>query len=340
MPIGYQDEEEVVGAGQLLPRRLLLAVDASPLSDRLVDYTAALAAPFEAHVTVLQVVDAIPTRRAADGLVFELERARAEHHLAELTARLRGQGLRAEAQVVEGRAPEQILHRAEEEGHDVVVLSSHGGGGSTTFSLGGTASKVVHCGTSSLLVVPARCGPLRRGFERVFLPLDGSVRSECALAVAERLAAHHGAEVVLFHAVTIPSTPRRTLPSREDMELAARLTEHNRASAASYLAEVAGHLESRGVQARFEVEVTRRVHRSIGDAAGQACADLMVLSAHGESGDPSEQHGSVAEHFLRHPAMPTLVVQDLPISALAARSPREDARGLGMPFEAAMAAAS
>ena len=60
-------------------------------------------------------------------------------------------------------------------------------------------------------------------YQRILVPLDGTPRAETILPAAAVLARAHNAQIVLTHLVQQPALPRRTPPSREDVELADQL---------------------------------------------------------------------------------------------------------------------
>ena len=192
----------------VLPHRILVAVDGSPVSQHLATFTAAIAAPFDSELALLRVIEGHSVEGRVDELEFELQRAAAAHQLDAIVSQLKTQNLRASALVLEGHPAEQIVGVAEDQDWDLLVIGSHGAGRATTWNLGGTAQKLLHCACCSLLVVPEEVAARNGGVRRILVPLDGSRRSECVLPLVARLAKHHDAQVLLIHAVAVPALPR------------------------------------------------------------------------------------------------------------------------------------
>ena len=99
----------------------------------------------------------------------------------------------------------------------------------------------------------------RLRYRRILIPLDGSQRAECVLPMASALARFHEAQILLAHVVGRPEMPRRTPPSREDVEVADRLVERNQAEAIQYLNDLRSQLSGE-VQARVLGQQSHRRH--------------------------------------------------------------------------------
>jgi nucleotide-binding universal stress UspA family protein len=168
---------------------------------------------------------------------------------------------------------------------------------------------------SSVLVVPARAAEGRRigdvQMRRLLVPLDCSPRAECVLPLATALARAHGADVILAHVVPEPEMPRRLPPSAEDLAVVSRLTERNRLEAERYLGDLRGRLVDQKIRVGTRVKVASRRARAIRAMAEEADVDLVLVSAHGHTGDPRERYGSVAARLLEGNRRPIIVLQDL-----------------------------
>jgi nucleotide-binding universal stress UspA family protein len=146
-------------------------------------------------------------------------------------------------------------------------------------------------------------------YRRILLPLDGSPRAEAAIPVAEALASHHEGEILIAHVVRQPEMPRRTPPTQEDIQLANQVTERNRDEASRYLMEMKTRL---GGEIETRLLISDRVSADLHELVDQENIDLVVLSAHGYSGDTRWPYGSVVVSFIVYGTAPLLVVQDLP----------------------------
>jgi nucleotide-binding universal stress UspA family protein len=167
---------------------------------------------------------------------------------------------------------------------------------------------------TSVLVVPAhaaegqRIGDVR--LRRILVPLDCSPRAECILPLATALARAHDAEMILAHVVPEPEMPRRLPPSVEDVAVASQLTERNRVEGERYLIELRDRLEPKP-HVRTRIVMSSRRARAIRTMADEADVDLVMVSAHGRTGDALERYGSVAARLLEESSRPIIVLQDL-----------------------------
>ena len=294
-------------------RHILVPLDGSALAACALPFAAALAQVFSARVTLLRVLTA-PSGHV-DPVAWELLRAEAHAHLADLEHRLAASGLASSVAVLEGRPAERILHFAHEHDVDLIVLSTHGEGGLTAWLLSSTAEKILARTHSSVLVVPAYAAEgadaTERRFRRILLPLDCSPRAESVLPIAAALARAHDAELILAHVVPEPELPRRMPASSEDVALARQLTERNRQESEQYLRTVSGDLSAQRLRVRTHAAVSARRPHAILELAEREDVDLIVACAHGATGNVTDRYGSIAEHLLRRSNRPIIVLQDL-----------------------------
>ena len=310
---------------------ILVPLDGSQLAECVLPLAAVVARAFAARVTLLRVLEAhggpAPSPHV-DPLQWEISQAEARDQLSRVAGEFELAGAAPSAEVVSGDAAEQIMHFAEEKHVDLIVLSSHGEGGLNGWLLSSTVEKVVMRAPTSVLIVPAYAcsgrpiGDLR--LTRILLPLDCSPRAECILPLATALARVHDGELILAHVVREPELPRRTSPSAGDLMLAAQLAERNRAEAERYLAELQSQVVAQGTRARVRIAVSPRCDRTLRALADEENVDLLLLAAHGQTGDAGERYGGVAARLIQRSNKPMLVVQDL-AEILHAVNPAEEA---------------
>lgn len=150
-------------------------------------------------------------------------------------------------------------------------------------------------------------------FQRILVPVDFSSSARRALAHAKEWAALYDARLDVLHVLERPqyialnatdmlSLSDPTLPQRK----ARRRLE-------TFCAETEGS------------DVSLHLHLAQGDAADQIGAfahdhgnDLIVLSSHGRTSEPSHALGSVAEKVLRRVSVPTFVMKTFGPSLLEA----------------------
>ncbi len=328
------ERREDVPCGAAAIRHVLVPLDGSTLSECALPFAAAVARALSARITLLRVLEfpsrGDPSVRAVDPLEWEMLRAEAHGGLSRLQAELESGGLTVAVELRDGRSAEQVIQFASEHAVDLIALSSHGEGGVTGWALSSTAQKVIARAHTSVLIVPAysagtrRVGELR--FRRILVPLDCSPRAECVLPLAEALAGVEHAELILAHVVPEPEMPRRMPPSADDLALAARLTERNRVESTHYLTQLRDRLRLRGVKAAMRTVASMRRARALRDLADREDIDLVVLSAHGCTGDASERYGTVAARLIQESARPLIVYQDLGEAVHATTRAEEAAR--------------
>lgn len=308
---------------------VLIPLDGSALAECAVPFAATMAAPFSARITLLRVLKA--PGAPVDPVEWELRRAEARRNLDRIRTQLLARQLGANVELLEGRPAEQIIEFAKHNQVDLTVLSSHGEGGLSGWALSSTIQKVLARAETSILIVPAYCNaPVEIGelhLSKILVPLDCSPRAECTLPLAVSLARAHQAKLLLAHVVSVPEMPRRMPASQEDIALAERLTERNRVEAERYLAELRERLVTEGVTAETRLVVSPQKVRSIDALADAENVDLVLVAAHGCSGDQQVRYGSVAGRLPQECSKPVMIVQDLSDAARVTTAVEEAARG-------------
>jgi nucleotide-binding universal stress UspA family protein len=311
--------------------KILVPLDGSALAERSLPYLLAITRALEPQVTLLHVLEpphGLAQVRGVDTVEWEMLRAERQAYLAAIAARLEQHGLQCRVELAQGNPADQIARFAKRQAVDLIVLTSHGDGGpSANWMLGGTAQKVVGTATTSLFIVPANSSTGTSDDEvqlhRMLLPLDCSRRAECILPAASDLARSHDAELVLVHIVPEPEMPRRMGPSREDVELAQKLVESNRREAAGYLREIQNRLSAEAGRVQVRLRVAANRAQTLQELAERESIDLVVLAAHGSTGDIHQRYGGVAGQFLQNGSGPVMILQDLAGRAAAEETSSE-----------------
>jgi nucleotide-binding universal stress UspA family protein len=296
--------------------RILAPLDGSSLAESALPHVVAIGGAFDAEVTLLRVLDpvsAVTRPRPVDPLDWQIRRAESETYLRGLSTRMQGTGLRINLDVREGKAAESVIEYARLMEANLILLSSHGQSGISGWNISSVVQKIILRAQVSTMIVrayrPVVQEPGEMHYQKILVPLDGSQRAECVLSVAASLARKHDAVVVAAHVIEQPEMPRRTPLSPEDMELASRVVERNRVEADRYLKETQERLDAK-------VETRLLVHESAGaalhDLVEQEKIDLVIMSAHGYSGETRWPYGSKVIGFISYGTSPLLIVQDLP----------------------------
>lgn len=144
-------------------------------------------------------------------------------------------------------------------------------------------------------------------FERILVPLDGSLRAEQAIPIAAKIARSSGGSVILLRVVTHPIESAAyvvQVPSLTEQMLDAR-----HAKAEDYLTTIAAS------DALVGVTTSRMVADSIPaqtilSAARLQKVNLIVMCSQGVSGLTHWALGSVAQKVVRHSPVPVLVLRE------------------------------
>ncbi len=296
--------------------RILLPMDRSSLAECVLPHSIAIAQAFESQVTLAHVMDP-PDRadwpRAVDPLNWQIKKAEAESYLDDLTLRMQKVGLQTEKHILEGSAAEAIVEFSRKNDIPLIMLSSHGQSGLSGWNVSSVVQKVILRAHTSIMIVrayqPVSTDVTGLRYHRLLLPLDGSQRAECVLPMASTLARSYDAQVLLAHVVRRPEMPRRTPPTDEDIELANRIMERNRAEAIEYLDQLRSRVAG---EAQAHVLVSDHIAATLHELADQEKIDLVLLTAHGYSGQTRWPYGSVVSSFIMYGTTALLIVQDLP----------------------------
>jgi len=296
--------------------QILLPMDRSSVAECVLPHAVAFARAFESQITLLHAMDSPQRanwRRAVDPVTWHIRKAEAESYLGNLAVQLQKATIPTVKQVLEGDAAERIIEFARKADAPLIMISSHGQSGLSGWNVSSVVLKVILRASTSIMLVrayqptPTEMTSLR--YRRILVPIDGSQRAECVLPMARTLARFHEAQVLLAHVVRRPEMPRRTPPSREDIELADRLVERNRTEAIQYMEDLRSQLPGE-IQAR--VLVTDHIAATLHELVEQEKIDLVILSAHGHSGLIRWPYGSMVMSFITFGTTPLLIVQDLP----------------------------
>lgn len=308
-------------AHDLHMHRVVVALDGSPVAERAIALSSVIADTFGGPLTLVRVLESRHGNgelRGLDAFAWEAERNQAHDYLSHAQQRLEQAGASVDVSLMEGAPAEQVLSLAQQVGANLLLVTSHGQGGPSRWRLGSTAQKITNRADASILLVPV--GPDALPLDesnwprRVLVPLDCSQRAECVLPLVMRIAAHRGAKVILVHAAPAPELPRVVGVKPDDAALAESLTRRNLEEGERYLSGVAARLAGSGLDVEIRTVVSRRLARTIDELAEHEQADLIVVNAHGKTGDPRDVFGGVTGRLLETTRIPLLVARDLTCS--------------------------
>lgn len=245
-----------------------------------------------------------------------------------------------EYSIREGKTAENIVNFAHSEAIDLIVISTHGSGGLSRWNISSITQKVINLVYLPVLVVRAYCQPATPGgrvfYRRILLPIDSSRRAECSLAAGIALAGgqiHSGflsegndrsirrpalvnsqppTKLFLTAVIKPPEIPIPEPYPVEIEQLSSQLMDVSRLAVTSYLNEMKERLP---VECECRVLESTNVSAAIQELADhEEDIDLVVLCAHGYTGQFAWPYGSIARNYLEHGTKPVLVIQDVPRS--------------------------
>jgi nucleotide-binding universal stress UspA family protein len=286
-------------------RKILVALDGSALAERALPPALLLAEKMAASLTLLRVVTAPPA-----SLELGLEEKLCRSRRAEAAAYLEAVGAKAQPAAVEittavlsGGAAKSIVHYAEAQRVDLIVLCSHGRSGLGRWVLGSVTSRVLRKAPCSVLVIRANAPVAVFSEKRLLAPLDGSPLAEQALPPALAIAQAVSAEVTLL---SVLFSLGELAPALYQHHLD-RITAEEQIDRVRYLARVSAAGKARGIPVTTAVAAGPAAERII-SYAGRHAVDLIVMCSHGRSGAAHWAYGSVTEKVLQGAPCATLVV--------------------------------
>lgn len=143
-------------------KRILVATDGSAHARRAVQWAGELATATGAEVVAVHAVGLLtPTPEGPVPSAPFHDRLRAELE-GEWTEDLRAAGVPVSCRLVEGSAVTALLHAAEEEGADLIVVGSRGSGGFSDLHLGSTSHQLALYADRPVVIIPppGRARPL------------------------------------------------------------------------------------------------------------------------------------------------------------------------------------
>jgi nucleotide-binding universal stress UspA family protein len=298
----------------MLLHHILVPLDGAKDSELAIPVAAFLAARAGARVTLLHVLEAQPPQ-TVHGQRHLADERQAQDYLAHLAQAAFGPSVKVTIHVhtpaVQKLAPSLELHAAELQA-DLVIMCAHGRIRLRDRLFGNLAQRILASQTCPVLAVdPGRqaATPATPPFQRILVPLDGSLEHESAIAPAAVLAELCGASLELVTVVrTVGSLKNGQAASAVYLPAAAseevRIEE---TQASQYLGQMAQQLVSKGLTVTTRIDLGDPARRIPAIARSQK-ADLVVLASHGRAGSEAFWAGSVGAKLLRRTQASLLMV--------------------------------
>ena len=279
---------------------ILVPLDGSMLAECVLPHVVATGQALKAKIMLLHVLDknrADVSAESFDLLNWQINKTEAKLYLDRISDRLQKSGLQTNATILDGPVGESMTEFAKSQKMKLVILSSHGYSGSRKWGIGSIAHKIILRAPTSVLIV--RAPQLKeKPYGRILAPLDGSWRAENVLPILSQLARIHKSQIQIAHVVKTPEMARLLPPSQEDNDLSNRFVARNREEALLYLEQVQLQSALAGIDVKPHLIVNNNAALALHELVEREQIDMVVLSAHGYSGNNQWPYGSMANNFI------------------------------------------
>ena len=191
---------------------------------------------------------------------------------------------------------------------DLIVMSTHGRTGLSRLSLGSVTDSLIRHTSIPVLVVKPQESYLHpqadRAFNKIVVPLDGSVLAEQVLPRVLSLAKLEDAEVSLVQVLVPRSYSKKELA---DPDLS--WWDRDVSLAQAYLFRIASRLRRNGLIVTADIVIGENAAHAIGDFASREKANLIAIATHGRGGLARMLRGSVADALMHSGVMSMLVLK-------------------------------
>jgi nucleotide-binding universal stress UspA family protein len=307
-----------------LINHILVPLDGSTLAECVLPHITAIAPVTNARVTLLHVMQPLQNGRASgavDPIEWHLQKQNSEKYLDQIVSQLNQLGLLGvERVILEGNPANSVVDFARNNNVDLIILSTHGQSGLSSWNVSSVVQKILLRSYKSILLVrayvPSSTEMTKVRYKRLFLGMDGSPRSEFALPFAISLAQFHKSQLILETVIEKPQTISRMPLSDEDEKLINHFVEKNYEAATHYLEQLVTQFSTKDLKIKAHVSIGDHAIAILHDLAEESNADLVLLVAHGYSGERRWPYGSVTTSFIAHGNSSLLIMQDLPASEI------------------------
>ena len=293
-------------------RSLLVAVDLSPASARVIGRAALLPLAKGARLRLLHVVPKLLPPKARKRAEQDARTALEVHAKTLATTLPKGTVVRTLVRV--GNAAAEVAKLAQSSKAELIVMGRGSGRALRDSFLGSTAERVLRQAQRPVLVVRS---PARESYQRPALAVALDEAADDAIATLLRLLPPPRPTVTLVHAYEVPfqATIYPSLSSDEAAEYRSSHQRKARQEIARLLnetlerIEVADPRDPTGRTPSWKIQLRLGSPRTVIERVVERIgADLLVLGTHGRAGAAYAFLGSVAGDVLRQVACDALVV--------------------------------
>ncbi|WP_439154202.1 universal stress protein [Yoonia sp.] len=269
-----------------------------------------VAKAFGGHVVLVHVMQPHPAEGGpVDPVDWDIRKQTRRKWLAGLAGGLDDDPRRAATvELLEGPCIAQIESHLEGRQDDIAaVLRANG---QDNWRMRDTACGVMASRSAAILMIPqASTIKMSDTYQRILVPLDGSVRSENALPSAATLAKTEGAELVLCYIAPEPGLSAFGTMDPEATKLRSEVTRRNTQAGQTHLARIKNRLAHHDLKISTCIVAQGDVRRALVDTITDQSADFVVMATHGESGHRDVPMGKVASFVLDRAHVPVLLVR-------------------------------
>jgi len=287
-------------------KRILVPLDGSKLSEKVLPQVELLAKRSNAEVILLRVVpfswpsEFLHVREMGDKLDKE-----ASDYLFAINAKLIEKGIRGECCVHEGSVPEIVCDFAKGNEIDLIAMSTHGRRGVKRWALGSVADKVIQ--TSSVPVLLNRITGKKvtsSHYKNILIPVDGSHFSENVFPQARYLVELFKAKVWFLHVIDTHLVESFTALKDNIIEEDGKSIENIQ----NYFSTIEKRVKE--TQVAYELVIKKgNPAETICDFAKENEIDLIAMSTHGRGGIARWALGSVADKVVQSSSKPVLLIR-------------------------------
>lgn len=277
-------------------RKILVAYDGSPSAKNALSLASQLAREDKSWIKVLAVVPSYQGDLELIG-VSDIKEAIAGpglELLAEAKQIADQEGVHILSNLEQGEPYEQIVHIAEEENCDLIVMGRRGKGTMERALIGSVTARVIGHTGKDVLVIPEAS---QLSWENILLATDGSACCDNALARALEIAQERQAKLSAVSVV---------YSNDEFYAVGQEVVKELYKDADKVLDKVKKWAGDLGVQAELFVR-DGEPHQAITAMAAEISASLIVMGSHGRKGLTRLLMGSVTERVIGYADCPVLV---------------------------------
>ncbi|WP_342824528.1 universal stress protein [Candidatus Lucifugimonas marina] len=315
-------------------KKILVPLDGSEHSRKIVGWATGLAGALEAEVTLLSVIDPeeieileATTREIGevteDGTTKKAIRtpsdviddaiSQAESDLQVEAEKIRSKGVVAKISVGAGSPAEVIVSEAHAREIDVIAMATRRESALARGVLGSVTDRVLHSTSTPLFTLyPGEIHDFddtSGGPAKVIVPLDGSALSESAIQPAIEIAKASNAEIVFMEVLRLPffGVGVAGIEYGGGDYAGDFGIDQQKKEITDYLSEFVANAKASGLAASASVR-SGSPSQQIVEEASETENSIVVMGSHGSGGLKRWVVGSVADKVIRSAGRPVLVI--------------------------------